>query len=341
MTRPGFLMAALALPLAATAHHSRAPFLLDETMQIEGVVTEVNWGNPHLYLEVSVLNDLGGEFLWTFEGHSVPGLVRNGWARDSVEVGDSVMIVANPNSDPQTRFALLDSVTTADGSTFYSFRRPEGQSGTPASIEPSTDFSGTWRVVRALREALIGPGFDAPTDWPVTELGQAQLDQYDAADNPRFDCIPASSPGIIFAAYGFLWTRSDDRIVVTKEHSRQVRVLHLDGAPPRADYERDSLGYSVAHIAIDGALVVETSNYSPTRWGNIRGIDSSEQKRVTERYQLTNGGLNMDVSYTIEDPVYLTRPKTVAREYRKVADYDFPADPPCDTATSQRHLEFE
>lgn len=62
---------------------------------------------------------------------------------------------------------------------------------------------------------------------------------------------------------------------------------------------------------------------------------------MTERYQLTNGGLNMDVSYTIEDPVYLTQPKTVARKYRKVADYDFPADPPCDTATSQRHLEFE
>ena len=62
---------------------------------------------------------------------------------------------------------------------------------------------------------------------------------------------------------------------------------------------------------------------------------------MTERYELTNGGLNMDVSYTIEDPVYLTEPKTVARQYRKVADYEFPEEPPCDTDTSQRHLEFE
>ncbi len=326
---------------SALAHHSRAPFLLDETMQVEGVVTEVNWGNPHLYLEVSVLNDLGGEHLWTFEGHSVPGLVRNGWARDSVEVGDDVVVVANPNSDPETRFALLDSVTTPDGSTFYSFRRPDGQGQAPARIEPSTDFSGTWRVVRALREALVGPGFDAPTDWPVTERGQALLDEYDAADNPGFDCIPASSPGIIFAAYGFLWSRTDERIVVTKEHSTQVRVLHLDGAPRPEDYRRNSLGYSVGHIDHDGVLVVETTNYSPTRWGNIRGIDSSEEKRVTERYELTNDGLNMDVSYTIEDPVYLTEPKTVARQYRKVADYDFAEEPPCDTATSRRHLAFE
>ena len=341
MTRLGFLIAALALPLTAMAHHSRAPFLLDETMQIDGIVTEVNWGNPHLYLEISVLDDLGGESLWTFEGHSIPGLVRNGWARDSVEVGDNVVVVANPNSNPEKRFALLDSVTTPDGSTFYSFRNPEGQGGAPAAIEPSTDFSGTWRVVRALREALVGPGFDPPTDWPVTELGQAQLDEYDAADNPRFDCIPASSPGIIFGAYGFLWTRTDEKIVVVKEHSPQVRVLHLDGAPPPEDYERNLLGYSVAHIAHDGALVVETTNYAPTRWGNIRGIDSSEEKRVIERYELTNGGLNMDVSYTIEDPVYLTEPKIVARQYRKVADYDFPEEPPCDVDTASRHLQFE
>jgi hypothetical protein len=203
------------------------------------------------------------------------------------------------------------------------------------------DFSGTWRVVRALREALVGPGFDAPTDWPVTERGQALLDEYDAADNPGFDCIPASSPGIIFAAYGFLWSRTDERIVVTKEHSTQVRVLHLDGAPPPEDYQRNSLGYSVGHIDHDGVLVVETTNYSPTRWGNIRGINSSDEKRVTERYELTNGGLNMDVSYTIEDPVYLTEPKSVARQYRKVADYDFAEEPPCDTATSRRHLAFE
>ncbi len=72
--RPVFLVALLGVVGSALAHHSRAPFLLDETMQVEGVVTEVNWGNPHLYLEVSVLSDQGGEHLWTFEGHSVPGL---------------------------------------------------------------------------------------------------------------------------------------------------------------------------------------------------------------------------------------------------------------------------
>ena len=56
-------------------------------------------------------------------------------------------------------------------------------------------------------------------------------------------------------------------------------------------------------------------------------------------YALTDGGYRMDVSYTIEDPVYLTRPVTVTGEYQKVADFNF-IEETCDPATARRHLQF-
>jgi len=343
MARLSFTILALTLPLAVTAHHSRAPFLLDETMQIEGVVTMVDWGNPHLYLEITVLNDMGGEDLWTFEGHSVPGLVRLGWEEDTVETGDSIVIVANPNSDPETRFALLDSVTTSEGETFYAFRVPEDVAPPqpPQVVERSTDFSGTWRIVRTRREFQVGAAFDPPVGWPLTELGQEELDNYDPNDNPSFSCIPASVPRITLGAYGYLFERDENQIVITKEHSTQVRTIHMDGTEPPEDLEPGLLGYSMGHIEGSGALVIETTQFGRTRWGNARGIDSSDQKKVTERYLLADDGLGMDISYTIEDPVYLTEPMTVTGRYRKVADYDFPEEPPCDPETSSRHLEFE
>ena len=52
-----------------------------------------------------------------FEGHSIAGLVRNGWARDSFMTGERVVISARPNRDSEKRFSLLNSVTKASGET--------------------------------------------------------------------------------------------------------------------------------------------------------------------------------------------------------------------------------
>ena len=113
-------MALALLPLVSQAHHSRSAFNLDETVVVEGTVTEVGWTNPHYYL--AVRSDSSGQSeLWTFEGHSIPGLVRNGWRKDTLEVGSRVSVVANPNRAPSVKFGLINHVTRRDGKTFHSF----------------------------------------------------------------------------------------------------------------------------------------------------------------------------------------------------------------------------
>ena len=51
----------------------------------------------------------------------------------------------------------------------------------------------------------------------------------------------------------------------------------------------------------DGTLVVETTGFNALRWGNGQGIDSSEKKKIVERYKLIDGGKAMSLSYTLED----------------------------------------
>ena len=146
----GILLVAAAGP--ATAHHSRAAFDLEALIEVEGTVTEVAWTNPHFYLG---LEDHAGT-AWTFEGHSVPGLVRNGWRKDTLTVGAPVQVVANPNQNENTAFALLSSVTRADGKTFYSFKpTDEVASRARAPMTPST---GLYRHVGAHPLAEGQPG---------------------------------------------------------------------------------------------------------------------------------------------------------------------------------------
>ena len=335
------LVVALAPPPLAQSHHSRATFMLDDTFEVEGRVAEVAWQSPHVYLVMDTFEKNGAKKTWTFEGHSIAGLLGNGWKKDSIKVGDQVIMVANPNREPGKKFSLIDSVTRPDGATFYSFRVPsEAVSNRPnrTPSQPSTDFSGTWSRVSTLRQALVG-GFSV-VGWPVTTKGRSQLERYHLNDDPQLDCVPVGVPALVFYPYSTRWTRENDRIILEKDQYPLDRIIYLEGPPRPSSHKPNALGYSVGNFEPDGTLVVETTDFAPTTWGATRGLDSSGQKRVIERYRLTKDGYGMAVSYTIEDPMYLTEPATQEGTYRKIADHEF-IDVPCDLETARRHLKFE
>src|SRR5690606_8423765 len=131
------ILVVLLAPLAAAnAHHSRAHFSIDQTIEIEGTVTEVAWRSPHIYVTVDAVDETGVEQTWTLEGHSIPGSIRVGWERDSVKVGDRAVVVAHPNRDPTKTFAMLYSATLADGTTYYAYALPQGAEAPAASRAP-------------------------------------------------------------------------------------------------------------------------------------------------------------------------------------------------------------
>lgn len=334
---------------AVQAHHSRAMFDIDNTIELVGVVSVVRWRSPNVFWGVEVTNDNGETEQWMIEGHSISGLMGNGWQPDSVQVGDEVRVVINPNRDPAQNFGLLDYFEHSDGRIFYSFRPPEGaqdRSRSEDEIMPSSDFSGTWTRMstgtreQTLRSALVG-NFDAPDTASLTPAGQALVADFDLNDDPYLDCVPLPVPRIITWPYAHRWRwESDERLIIEKEQSPQVRVVYFDRDEPPADYVPNELGFSVGTIRDDGTLLIESSHFAPTPWGTIRGLDSSAQKTVVEEYSLAEDGMSIQFSFTVTDPVYLTQPLHEEGAYRKTTDHEFTAEL-CDIETSRQHLQFE
>src|ERR1700676_3223293 len=91
MTRTAFGLAGIAALLAvpASAHHSFAMFDQSKVIYVSGTVKELEFVNPHAWLSI-VVNDKGNAATWSFEGGSVPQLVRLRWSRDSLQGGDEV-----------------------------------------------------------------------------------------------------------------------------------------------------------------------------------------------------------------------------------------------------------
>jgi hypothetical protein len=86
-----FGLLAAALPLVA--HHSfAAEFDSAKAVSLQGVVTKLDWMNPHIWIYLDTKDDSGAVAHWQCEGGPPNTLTRNGWNRDSLKIGDQVNI---------------------------------------------------------------------------------------------------------------------------------------------------------------------------------------------------------------------------------------------------------
>lgn len=127
------------------AHHSRANFDTSQTTIITGTLTDFSWRNPHVYMEMEVTADDGTVNTWLVESHSVTGLLRMGWSRDTLQEGETITLAGSADFNPDKHFILMEYVEKADGQRLYAFRNPTPEPEEEI-IQPSTDFSGTWRL---------------------------------------------------------------------------------------------------------------------------------------------------------------------------------------------------
>ena len=110
------LVVALVLPgNLALAHHSfAAHFDIDETVTIEGVVTEWWFQNPHTRIYLEVTNEDGEVEEWMAEGAGRNVLFRRGWSEETIQPGTRLVIVGNPSRDGSNTIGW-DSLTLEDG----------------------------------------------------------------------------------------------------------------------------------------------------------------------------------------------------------------------------------
>jgi hypothetical protein len=109
----------------ARAHHSfAAEYDSKQEVTLKGVITKVEWTNPHIYIYMDVKDADGHVTNWSLEGYPPNTLKRTGFARDLLKVGDEITITAYKAKDASFTGAGRE-ITFADGTK--KFAGPAGQ----------------------------------------------------------------------------------------------------------------------------------------------------------------------------------------------------------------------
>jgi hypothetical protein len=108
--------AAVVTSISALAHHSFAVFFDSEQgiVSVKGKVTEFNFRNPHGLIRVETTDKDGKVTEWKAETNSPSILERRGWKRDSLKVGDEIVIEGWRARDGAP-YMRMRKVTRADG----------------------------------------------------------------------------------------------------------------------------------------------------------------------------------------------------------------------------------
>src|SRR4030095_15879415 len=88
------LVSALLLSVApAVAHHAFAT-QVDAAKQVtmKGIVTKIDWANPHVWFYLNVKNESGTIENWGFEMGGPNSLRNSGWTKETMKIGDELVV---------------------------------------------------------------------------------------------------------------------------------------------------------------------------------------------------------------------------------------------------------
>ena len=326
-------------------------------MQLEGIVTFVDWRNPHVHVFVNVAN--GNDILnWAVELESPVALRKSGWRADTLVPGDAVSVEGFAALDG-TRQVWGESVVegaigkqvlnlaiaapTAAGAPRSAPRWPDG---TPRLGSPSAT-SGYWgypsKTVLMQEGANVGMNpaglLDDLDDAPrVAPLQPWALGLYEhrqrrgLRDDPLFlNCKPPGGVRHFQSPYGveLIEDRERERIfVLVGSGNRNYRIIYLDGRAQLGQVRGDDdnplyYGRSVGHWEGE-TLVVSTTGFNEDFWFTNGGLPHTDKLSITERFSRPNlDTLRYEV--TIDDPGAYTGPWASSWELRWIADEELPA----------------
>jgi len=322
----------------ASAHHGFGRFDRSRVVDFEGVISGIDFVNPHAYLHLDSSDGNGGTLAMRCEMRAATLLRRSGWSEEMFVIGARATIHGFGHRDDPASCYLEDITIgaapginrndqlardTAAGQGIRPYRLANGEvnlSGDWAQeqyvIAVPPDGAGGNLVPKSMKPAIESGELsfaDVPASgWgprPVsfTERGQAEADAFEMwspADNPRLRCQPTS---IIFdwtfdGAVNRI-TQAGDRIVIDYGLYSFERVIHMNMESHPSDIEPGYAGHSIGHWE-GNVLVVDTVGFEP---GVIAApVRNSDRLHIVERFSLDPDSLELRRDFVAEDPVYFT-----------------------------------
>jgi Family of unknown function (DUF6152) len=349
----------LGVSSAAVAHHGFGQFDRSKEVEFTGVITGIDFVNPHSYLHFDAIDEAGEKIAMRCEMRAATLLRRSGWSKEMFVVGAQATVYGfGHRTDPASCY--LEDIKIGNAPSFNRNDQFETSSvdvsGRPLRLpsgEPN--LSGDWAqeqyVIAVppngrggnLVPKSMKPGIESgelsmadvpasgwgPRPVTFTARGQAEADAFrmwSPEDNPRLRCRPTS---ILFdwvfdGAINRI-SQAQDRIEIDYGLYSFKRVIHLDLDAHPADIEPSYAGHSIGHWEGD-VLVVDTVGFEP---GVIAPpVRNSDQLHIVERFSLQTNPLALEREYVAEDPVYFTD-RYVGEDTLLVADVPW-IPHPCD-----------
>ena len=110
----------------ALAHHSfAAEYDTTKPVKVTGVVTKMEWMNPHARFYVDVKDADGKVSTWNFELGAIPVLLKQGWRKNALKPGDTVTVEGNRAKD-ESHTAAARVVLLPDGRRVFGGSAADG-----------------------------------------------------------------------------------------------------------------------------------------------------------------------------------------------------------------------
>jgi hypothetical protein len=317
-------LVALGAAAPAAAHHSVSAWFDTTAMtEVEGVVTDFRWQNPHVVFTLRI-----GDEDWSIETLSISGISRWGLTRDLFAVGDRLRVAGNPARRaahdifvrnillPDGREIVLGGAARWSTDTLRGSELLQAREGDPS--RPDLGLFRTWST-GSVNGVLFPEAVQASFDfgrYPLTESARAALAAFDfAADDPTVNCTPKGMPTIMEQPYPLEIVDRGETIELLIEEYDTRRVVHLrgDGVAAAATAPAGPLGYSVGRF--EGATLVVTTTKSS--WGHFDsvGIPLTADAVMVERFTPSADGARLDYSLRVTDAATFTAPVELTKSW--------------------------
>jgi hypothetical protein len=342
------------------AHHAiAAKFDETKTQTLSGIVTLVDWRNPHVHVFLNVKGAKGEVVNWAVELESPIDLHDSGWNKDSVNPGDAITVVGFPARNGSRQIWSNKMSLTQGGKQVLNFTAkppapllvkrpaPVGANGAPRLGMVPGGVDGYWgypsstvlidstaKVDIRPDGLLKNPAVDAAKVAPFQPWALAlykNRQQRFLQDDPMFlNCKPPGGPRQFQQSYGIQFIEDNDRqriFVLIGGGNRNYRIIYLDGRTHVGQVGGDDdnpLYYGRAVAKWNGqTLEVDTRGFNEDFWFTNGGLPHTEQLKLLEKFTRTDfDTLRYDV--TVDDPGAYTRPWSTSWTLRWVGGADLP-----------------
>jgi hypothetical protein len=344
--------------MAASAHH---PILgkFDQTKRrtLEGVVTKLDWRNPHAHIFMNIV-DRGDTVNWAVEIESPSELHLSGWSPEDLAPGDHIVvdgIVARDGSrqiwgesvkrasSGQALFVLNRDLPRLPLVSRPAPRWPDGQVALGATQDTADGYWGYPSKTALVEDGvtvrmnedgqLLDPG-DASKVAPMQPWALAlyrHRQERFLRDDPMYlNCKPPGGVRQYQSRLGLQLIEDRERqriFVLLGSGNHNYRIIYLDGRDPVGQVGGDDdnplyYGRSVGHWEGD-TLVVTTVGFNEDFWFTNGGLPHTSQLSLAERFtRVDEDTLKYEV--TVTDPGAYTRPWSASWELSWIGGAELP-----------------